>query len=49
VACDTCQQLRGTEQFDALRERIEAGTGTDWLLEYLDELRDQIQLAEPRR
>lgn len=49
VACDTCQRLCRTDQLDALRERIVTGTGTDWLLEYLDELLEQIQLVKPRR
>lgn len=46
VACDTCQRLCRSHQLDALRKRIVAGTGTDWLLEYLDELLQQVELAK---
>ena len=49
VSCDPCQQLRHTEQLYALRQRIMAGTGTGYLLEYLDELLDRIDLVKPRR
>ncbi|MBV9823696.1 MAG: hypothetical protein JO144_15805 [Actinobacteria bacterium] len=46
VSCEPCQQLRRTEQVDALRERT-AGS-KDWLLEYFDEMLDRIELARPR-
>ncbi len=49
VSCDPCQQLRDAGKLDALRERILAGPGTGWLLEYLEDMLDRIELVEQRR
>jgi hypothetical protein len=42
VACDACQRLCRSHQLDALGQRTSEDAGTGWLLEYLDELLDQI-------